>query len=113
MASTDWKDILSAIKAPEPTDVSSDSTAAEETPTPKKKKGVTLFFETKGRNGKAATILADFVGCDETEIIELASDLKRKLGTGGSVRGSEILIQGDRRNDLRKLLTANGFKVKG
>ena len=74
---------------------------------------VTIFYETKGRAGKPATILADFAGVTDAEIEDLASVLKKKLGTGGSCRGGEILIQGDRRTQLRSLLAAAGFKVKG
>lgn len=74
---------------------------------------VTLFFERKGRAGKEATIIQ----CDDTmtddEINSLAADLKRALGTGGSVRGAEILLQGDRRAKIRESLTKKGFTVKG
>lgn len=77
-----------------------------------KKPQVTLFYERKGRAGKEATILADFVGLNDDEIAVLASEIKRKLGTGGSVRGGEILIQGDRRKEIREMLTQRGFMVE-
>ena len=38
--------------------------------------------------------------------------MKQKLGTGGSARGGEILIRGDRRNDVLKFLTAKGIKAR-
>lgn len=111
MNSSDWKDILAGMSIPAESDESSQIdivTCKKSLP-----KSVTLFFERKGRAGKTATILADFIGIDEEEIKVLASDLKRSLGCGGSVSGGEILIQGDRRNDLRRILIAKGFKVKG
>lgn len=89
------------------------ATVVDATPKAAAKRSVTMFYEVKGRSGKPATILADFVGVSDGEITALASELKRALGTGGSARGGEILIQGDRRNALRPLLQAKGFKVKG
>ena len=110
---SDWKDLLASIMPADgdnENDVKVDADNIERNAAPK---SVTLFYEVKGRSGKPATILADFSGVDSQEINALASELKRSLGTGGSVRGGEILIQGDRRVDLRKLLAARNFKVKG
>ena len=45
-------------------------------------------------------------------IDQLASELKRSLGTGGSARGGEILVQGDRRNDVLKFLNSKGLKAR-
>lgn len=113
--SSDWKDILAGLSSAVPSDRSDDGTASMRTvdEAAKKPRSVTLFYESKGRAGKPATILADFEGVDDADISELASELKRALGTGGSCRGGEILIQGDRRPQLRKILTARGFRVKG
>ena len=107
----DWKDLLGSLNLPQGEENESE-TALRHDSKPAAKK-VTLFYETKGRGGKPVTILADFEGVTEQEIASLASDLKRSLGTGGSTRGGEILIQGDRRETLRKNLAARGFKVKG
>jgi translation initiation factor SUI1 len=38
--------------------------------------------------------------------------MKRSLGTGGSARGGEILIQGDRRQDAFRFLTERGYKAR-
>lgn len=114
---TDWKDLLGALNMPgdvTDTPVNEDSSPREEgSGTDKTKKAVTLFYESKGRAGKPATILADFKGVAESEIEALASLLKKKLGTGGSCRGGEILIQGDRRAQLRALLSDLGYLTKG
>lgn len=106
--SDDWRDTLAKLSGDLP-----EGEMPEENAVKKSNLKVTLFFEKKGRGGKTVTILADFEGLTDNEIAELASDLKRSLGTGGSVRDGEILIQGDRREQLRSLLKERGFKVKG
>lgn len=111
----DWKDLLSGLNLPSSPEINTQQdTLAPSKPETKTKKTVTMFYERKGRGGKEVTILADFKGVQNPEDIKtLASQLKQSLGCGGSVRDCEILIQGDRRQDLRKLLTAKGFEVNG
>ena len=70
-----------------------------------------IVFERKGRAGKTATIICGFTIPDE-EIEALASEMKRRLGAGGSVRGGEILVQGDRREAVLKFLTSKGYKAR-
>lgn len=70
-----------------------------------------IILERKGRAGKSATIVSGFTLTDE-EVSELASLMKTKLGTGGSARGGEILIQGDRRKDVLNFLTSAGYKAR-
>lgn len=70
-----------------------------------------IIFEKKGRAGKTATIVSGWNGTEE-QLLQLASVLKRKLATGGSARGGEILIQGDRRTQLRDLLLDMGYKCR-
>lgn len=73
-----------------------------------------IYFEKKGRNGKQVLIVGGFpADMSDDAIAELASQLKRRLGVGGSARGGEILIQGDRREALRSALEALGWRVKG
>lgn len=103
-----WKDILGALDLPE-----GDNEVTPQTPDAKPSAPtVSIFYERKGRGGKEVTILADFKGLDDSEIVSLAADIKRALGTGGSARGGEILIQGDRRQAVTKFLSARGFKIK-
>lgn len=76
---------------------------------------LTLFYEKKGRAGKPATIITGFDPDDSGALEEaemLARTLKQRLGCGGSSRGGEILLQGDRRDQLRRLLPSLGFKCK-
>ncbi len=71
---------------------------------------LTVSYERKGRAGKSATIISGFTLPDD-EVAELASAIKKSLGTGGSARGGEILIQGDRRDDVKNFLKLKGYKV--
>jgi len=42
----------------------------------------------------------------------LARDLKRRLGTGGAVKGFAIELQGDHRDALEAALLEHGFRSK-
>jgi translation initiation factor 1 len=67
--------------------------------------------ETKGRGGKIVTSISGF-GERNDEVKQLASQLKNLCGTGGSVKDSVILIQGDHREAVRVELENRGFTVK-
>jgi len=71
---------------------------------------ISIFYEKKGRGGKQATIITGFDNLSQAELADLASEIKKRLATGGSVRGGEILVQGDRRKEVAALLKAKGFK---
>ena len=67
--------------------------------------------EVKGRKGKTVTIVSGFqINADELKI--LATQLKRRCGTGGSVKDGVIIIQGDHRDTLIAELKNRGFKAK-
>ena len=73
---------------------------------------VKLRTETKGRNRKAVTVLDGLPR--NTEFLEnLARDLKKSLGTGGTLKDGTIELQGEWRERLRALLPARGLLVKG
>jgi len=67
--------------------------------------------EVKGRKGKIVTTVSGFqITADELKL--LAARLKRRCGTGGSVKAGMIIIQGDHRSTLVTELKKHGFKVK-
>ena len=72
---------------------------------------VHVMLDKKGRNGKQATLVTDLL-CDDDTLKQLARELKQLCGVGGSARGGEILIQGDKRDIVSKHLINIGFKVK-
>jgi translation initiation factor 1 len=72
---------------------------------------VRVSRETKGRQGKGVTVITG-PGLDEQGLQELAADLKRRCGAGGTVKGNTIEIQGDHRDLLVTELTKRGYPVK-
>jgi translation initiation factor 1 len=67
--------------------------------------------ETKGRKGKGVVTITG-LGLDNKALKELAKNLKKTCGTGGSVVGEVIEVQGDKREEIKAVLEKNGFKVK-
>ena len=63
------------------------------------------------RKGKATTIISGYEGEAEDFKI-LAKELKNKLAVGGTIKDGEIIIQGDYRDQIMKILQEKGFKTK-
>lgn len=116
MDRTDWKEALGkAFNVPVPSE--SEAAPAVDHTAPRgdavQQQGarrLSVVFERKGRGGKQATIVTGFE-VEEEALKQVASQLKRKLGVGGSARGGEILIQGDFRQRVTEELKALGFKL--
>ena len=68
-------------------------------------------FSNKGRAGKTVTVIKGFEG-ETSELKALAKTLKNAVGVGGTIKNSEIIIQGNYRDKLMALLTEMGHKVK-
>ena len=66
---------------------------------------------TKGRKGKGVTVITGVPLAGE-ELQDLARDLKRQCGSGGTVKDGTIEIQGDHRDVLVELLSKRGYEVK-
>jgi translation initiation factor 1 len=112
MKNTDWKNSLNALYAGNP---EFESLKKEGEALPDKKsispQHLRIELDKKGRNGKQATLVTGFEGSDD-ELKSFARELKTTCGVGGSTRDGEILIQGDVREKICKLLTEQGHKVK-
>lgn len=67
--------------------------------------------ETKGRGGKTVTVITGF-NIGEAQVRELAGELKKRCGTGGTVKDGVIEIQGDHRDLLLAELVKRGYKAK-
>jgi translation initiation factor 1 len=67
--------------------------------------------ETKGRRGKGVTTIAG-LPLGEEKMQELATRLKNRCGSGGTVKDDCIEIQGDHRNTVVAELEQLGYRVK-
>lgn len=83
----------------------------DEAPAPSKSTVVRVGRETKGRGGKGVTIISD-LPLDEKGLTELATKLKTRLGTGGTVKDGRIEIQGDQRERIVAELEGMGYRAK-
>ena len=85
--------------------------AAEET-LPNQQQQLRVGLDRKSRKGKVVTIVEGFKG-QESDLEALAKRLKQKCGVGGGAKDGVILIQGDFKQKLIDLLSADNYKVKG
>ena len=71
-----------------------------------------LRIEKSGRGGKTVTVV--FALPRNTEFLKnLAQELKRVCGTGGTASDDGVELQGDQRERVRVHLQQKGYTVKG
>jgi translation initiation factor 1 len=77
----------------------------------KKHRGrVDIVRSTAGRGGKTVTVVSGFVGIGLPEKEALAKQMRAACGAGGTVKDGQIEIQGDKREQVAKILAAAGFR---
>jgi translation initiation factor 1 len=67
--------------------------------------------ETKGRGGKAVTVVRGAPG-DAAALVKLGQELKAACGSGGTVKDGTIEVQGDHVDKVIALLQQRGHIVK-
>ncbi|WP_207859816.1 stress response translation initiation inhibitor YciH [Volucribacter psittacicida] len=72
---------------------------------------VRIQRQVSGRKGNGVSVITG-LDLTESELQKLASELKKRCGCGGAVKGFNIEIQGEKRELLKQLLEQKGFKVK-
>jgi translation initiation factor 1 len=77
----------------------------------KAKDVVRVSRETKGRGGKAVTLVSGITLPDK-DLDALGKQLKASCGSGGTVKDGVIEVQGDHIDCIVALLTAQGYKAK-
>lgn len=70
-----------------------------------------LHFAKEKRRAKVVTIVKPF-HLDKTNLQALLKTLKKKLGTGGTIKEDSLEFQGDIPELLRKHLEALGYRFK-
>jgi len=72
---------------------------------------VRVSRETKGRGGKAVTVVRG-LAMEAAALEKLAKQLKAACGSGGTVKDGVVEVQGDHCDKLVALLAGQGHKVK-
>jgi len=70
---------------------------------------VDIIRQTAHRGGKGVTVIKNFIGIGLPEKQELAKRMQRACGVGGTVKGGCIEIQGDKRDEVKRILIEAGF----
>lgn len=108
MQKNDWKDRLNMAYSTDPNfEYEYDEQEKQET-LPKHKQQLRVSIEKKGRGGKVATLISNFVGTEE-DLKDLARILKTKCGVGGSAKDDQILIQGELKTKVLEILHTEGY----
>jgi len=71
---------------------------------------VDIVRQTAHRGGKAVTVAKNFTGIGLPEKQDLAKRMQKACGVGGTVKDGCIEIQGDKREEMKRILTEAGFK---
>ena len=107
MAKDSWRKLL----CPKCHQLKTTCTCSHKPQAPGKSSVVRVSRETKGRRGKGVTIISD-LSLDENGLTELATEMKSRLGTGGTIKEGRIEIQGDHRDRIVVELEGMGYQVK-
>ena len=95
---------------PAPATLPEDSATASATKPMKNRGRVDIIRQKAGRGGKTVTVVTGFVGIGLPEKEKLAKAMQRTCGTGGTVKDGNIEIQGDKREEIARILTEAGFR---
>ena len=70
-----------------------------------------LVFKMEKRRGKPVSIMGPFY-IAEKDLKELCKKIKKKLGSGGTLKDEWMEFQGECRDKLKELIRKEGFRTK-
>lgn len=86
------------------------ATSAPPTVAKKNRGRVDILRVKAGRGGKTVTVVKNFVGIGLPEKEQLAKAMQKACGTGGTVKNGQIEIQGDKREEVARILSEANFR---
>jgi translation initiation factor 1 len=96
---------------PAPEGVPANPQPQPETKPARKNRGrVDIIRQKAGRGGKTVTVIKGFVGIGLPEKEQLAKAMQKTCGTGGTVKNGQIEIQGDKRQEVARILSEANFR---
>jgi translation initiation factor 1 len=106
-----FANLSSAGLAPAPANLPAESAPPKATKPAQKNRGrVDIIRQKAGRGGKTVTVIRGFVGIGLPEKEQLAKAMQKTCGTGGTVKDGQIEIQGDKREEVARILTEANFR---
>ena len=112
MADNDWKKRLGVVYSTNPDfDFVEETDEVQVQTLPPGKQKLIVSIDRRNRGGKQVTLVSGFVGTEE-DLVALGKVLKTGCGTGGSAKDGEIIIQGDFRDKVVKILQSEEKKEK-
>ena len=82
----------------------------EAKPARKNRGRVDIIRQKAGRGGKTVTVIKGFVVIGLPEKEQLAKAMQKACGTGGTVKNGQIEIQGDKRQEVARILSEANFR---
>jgi len=98
------------LQAGASTETSTHKTASQRSTRSKDRGRVDIIRQTAHRGGKTVTVVKNFVGIGLQEKEQLAKKMQKACGCGGTVKEGRIEIQGDKRDEVARILTQAGFR---
>ena len=112
MKENDWKKHLNVVYSTNPDfQYNDDSSKSQQDTLAAARQKLRVRIDKRNRGGKVVTLVTGFIGSDE-DLQALGKMLKVKCGVGGSAKDGEILIQGERKEQVIQLLIEAGYNAK-
>ncbi|MCI1279127.1 MAG: translation initiation factor [Nitrospira sp.] len=109
-----WNSPFAALKNLELPPTQPRDKADQSTPVPpshaKNRGRVDIVRQTAHRGGKTVTVVTGFTGIGQAEKEQLAREMQKACGVGGTVKEGRIEIQGDQREEVSRILKNAGFR---